>query len=76
MVQIEESASPAVTLDRVKAAGHAFNQSKKGRRVPVSNVAETLENVPRKFWKTDRADEKTLVKTKLACLVIPTNGKI
>jgi hypothetical protein len=67
VMQIEESASPAVAFDRVVAAANAFNGSKKGKRVPVKTIGETLENVPAKFYK--EPGKVTRVKTRTPVLV-------
>ena len=66
VLQLEESVSPAVAYDRVIAAANAFNSSRKGRRVPVKTVGETLENVPARYYKTANPTEVTRVKTRVA----------
>ena len=67
VLQIEESASPAVAFDRVVAAANAFNGSKKGKRVPVKTIGEALENIPAKFYKEE--GKTTRVKTRTPVLV-------
>jgi hypothetical protein len=61
--QIEKDGDPTTLLDRVKAAATEFNNTKKGRRVPVSTVPEAVENVAAKFWKS-QPGRITRVKTK------------
>lgn len=73
--QVEAGSNVATLPDRVKVAATEFNNSKKGRKVPVSTVGETIENVPTKFWKT-RAGETTRVKSKTPVFLVATDGKI
>jgi hypothetical protein len=72
VLQIPEDASPMSVVDRVNAAAHSFNASKRGRLLPVKNVGETLESVPRKHWK--EAGQGTVVKTKLMVPIIVTDN--
>ena len=50
VVQIEETENPNSVLEKLTAVKEAFNNSKKGRRLPVENTTEMFEAVPRKFW--------------------------
>jgi hypothetical protein len=75
IVQMTEETPQALALDKARAAGHAFNQSKKGRRLPVKNLGEVFEGVPRKHWKTE-TDTKTVPKTKHQILIQPTDGSL
>ncbi len=63
IVQMPADDAPQLALDRAKAAGKAFNESKKGRKKPVKTVEEIFSFVPRKFWKNG-SDTKTIPKTK------------
>lgn len=74
VLQIEENASPATVGDRIRAAAHAFNDSKKGRKVPVDSIGEALENVPARWFKTE--ENRTSVKTKLPVIVVQTDNKL
>jgi hypothetical protein len=76
VIQLEESADPANIQDRIKGAAKAFNSSKKGRKHPVSSIGETIQLVPRKFWKTENPSEKTLVKTKEPVFVHLTDNTL
>ncbi|MES2307281.1 MAG: hypothetical protein V4507_00320 [Verrucomicrobiota bacterium] len=77
VLQIEESASPATIKDRINKAAFSYNNSRKGRLTPVSTVGETLENVPRRFFKSDDDDStNTLVKTKEPVLIIASDNKL
>jgi hypothetical protein len=75
IVQMPEETPQALALDKARAAGHAFNQSKKGRKNPVKTLGEVFADCPRKFWKTD-TDTKTVPKTKVQILIQPTDGSL
>lgn len=75
VVQIDAEANPAVAIERVKAAGVAFNGSKKGQKHPVKTLAQIFEFVPRRFWK-DKPDKPILSKTKLPVYIAKSDGKI
>ena len=71
-VQIEESESPATTLDRVNRSAYDYNTTKKGRLLPVKTVGEALESVPAKFLK----EAGVWVKTKTPVLIVKTDNEI
>lgn len=73
--QVETGANPAGLVDRVKAAAAAFNNSRKGRRHPVTTVGEALEGVPAKWWKTDDG-KVTRVKTKVPTYLVTTDNRL
>ena len=75
IVQMPEETPQALALDKARAAGHAFNASKKGRKHPVKNIGEVFEGVGRKYWKTE-TDTKTVPKTKVQILIQPTDGSL
>lgn len=67
VLQMEEAAAPQAITERIVAAANSFNNSKRGRKVPVSTIGETLQNVGAKWFKHERpAGEVTRVKTKVA----------
>lgn len=70
-VQIEEGESPHGAVDKIKEAARAFNQSKKGKRMPLTTIGETIE-VATKFTR----ESKVWAKNKVPVLVIPTDNKI
>lgn len=72
VLQIPEGDTPQSVVDKINSAAHDFNSSKKGRLLPVENIGEALESVPRKYMKN--AD--VLVKTKTPIYIIPTNNKL
>lgn len=75
IVQMTEETPQALALDKARAAGHAFNQSRKGRKHPVKSLGEVFEGVGRKYWKTE-TDTKTVPKTKVQILIQPTDGSL
>ncbi len=72
VLQIPESESVATTQDRVIRAAYDFNQTKKGRLLPVATIGEALENVPAAAFK----EADVWVKTKVPCLVLRTDNAI
>lgn len=72
VVQIPEDASPASLLDRVMAAAHDFNSSKKGRLLPVKTVGEAFESAGRKWFK----NQGVAVKTKLPIYFLRTTNQL
>lgn len=75
IVQMTEETPQVLALNKARAAGHAFNQSRKGKKHPVKNLGEVFEGCPRKFWKTE-TDTKTVPKTKVQILIQPTDGSL
>lgn len=62
--QLPENAAPQSAPERINAAAHAFNESKRGRLLPVKSLGEACESVPARFLK--EADVKVVTK-----LVVP-----
>lgn len=75
VLQTEESAAPAATMQRIKDAAFAYNNSKRGRRTPANTIGEAI-SVPRKYWKRDDVREKTLVKTREPVFVQITDNRL
>lgn len=76
-LQIEDDANPNTIIARINKAAYSYNNSRKGRLLPVNTVGETLENVPRRFFKDeDDIGTNTLVKTKEPVLIITTDNKL
>ncbi len=73
--QLESGANPATLPDRVKAAAVEFNNSRKGRRVPVTTIGETIQNVPARFWKSQEG-RITRIKSKEPVYLVTTDNKI
>jgi len=72
VTQIPEADSPSTVMEKLNAAAHDFNASKKGRLIPVKNVAEAFESVPRKFLKANSIHTKT----KTPVYVFRTDNKL
>ena len=72
VVQIPEDDDPRSALEKLHCAAHDFNQTPKGRRMPIKTIAEACEFGSAKLFK----ERKIWVRTKEPVLVLPTNGKI
>lgn len=72
IVQIPEGDSPALVEERLWKSAYAFNQSPKGRRMPVQTIGECCEVVSTRFTK----EESIWIKTKEPVLAVRTNNKI
>lgn len=72
--QVEKDCPPMALIDRVKAAAVEFNNSRKGRKRPVLNVAQAIESIPSKYWKMGQGT--TRVKTKEPTWAVPTDNKL
>lgn len=72
--QVEKDCPPMALLERVKVAATEFNNSKRGRKLPVNTVGQAIESIPSKYWKTGVG--LTRVKTKTPVWAVPTNNKI
>jgi len=70
--QIDEDQNPGELVDKIKAAARDFNDSKKGRKVPVNTIGETVQNVPSKFFK----EYKIYPKHKEPVYICATNNKL
>lgn len=75
VVKMSADLPPQVALDRAKAAGLAYNQSRKGQHTPVKSIREVFAGVARKFWKREEDEgKKALPQTKEPVLIMPTKG--
>ena len=72
VVQIPEDDNPATALEKLHLGAYDFNRSAKGRRYPVSTVAEACEFGSAKIFK----EHKIWVKSKEPVLVVRTNNKL
>ncbi len=72
VLQIPENESVATTQDRIFRGAYDFNQSKKGRLLPVKTIGEAVENVPAKYFK----EADLWVKTKTPVLMLKTDNEI
>lgn len=72
VVQIPEDDDPRSALEKLHCGAHDFNQTPKGRRMPIKTIAEACEFGSAKLFK----ERKLWVRTKEPVLVLATNGKI
>lgn len=72
VVQIPEDDDPRSALEKLHCGAHDFNQTPKGRRMPIKTIAEACEFGSAKLFK----ERKIWVRTKEPVLVLPSNGKI
>ena len=72
VVQIPEDDDPHSALEKLHCAAYDFNQTPKGRRMPIKTIAEACEFGSAKLFK----ERKIWVRTKEPVLVLPTNGRI
>lgn len=69
-LQIPEEDSPLTLMEKIQRGAYEFNASKKGSKLPVKSIGETLESVPAKFFK----ETAVWVKTKTPVQVIITDN--
>jgi hypothetical protein len=69
--QIPENESVLTTLDRLENSAIEFNQTKKGRLMPVKTVGEAIEVMPAKITKA----QNIWIKTKTPVLVMTTKNE-
>jgi hypothetical protein len=72
VAQIPEDDSPATTVDRIVKAAWDFNQTPKGRRMPVQTIGEACEVVPARIFK----EYDVWIKSKEPLLVVRTNNAV
>lgn len=71
VIQIPEGENPTIISETIARIANDFNITKKGRKLPVNNVGETIENVPAKFFK----EHDIRVKNKVPAYVVPIKNK-
>lgn len=76
VVKIDAESPPQVALDRVVAAGRTFNETKKGKRVPVKSVREVFSGVARKHFKDENPAHRTVPQTKEPVLIMAVKGDL
>ncbi|MGC9449862.1 MAG: hypothetical protein ACP5I4_00325 [Oceanipulchritudo sp.] len=72
VLQMPEEDSPMILEGQVHKAAYDFNQTPKGRRMPVQSIGEACESVPARIFK----EHQVWVKTKEPVLVLRTNNQI
>lgn len=71
-LQIPEEDPPWTVMERIAEAAAEFNQTKKGRRMPVKTVGEACEMVPARIFK----EHGLYIKTKEPVEVLPTKNRL
>ena len=72
VIQIPEDDGIYTTEERLVRAAYNFNQTPKGRRMPVKTIGETCEHVSQRLLK----EENVWVKTKEPVFVLKTTNQI
>ena len=71
-VQIPEEDSPHTVYEKILKAAFEFNQTPKGRRMPVKSVGEALEVVSARIFK----EQNLWIKTKLPVVMISLSNQL
>ena len=72
VLQMPEEDSPAILEGQLHKAAYDFNQTPKGRRMPVKSIGEACEVVPARILK----EHQLCVKTKEPVIILKTNNEI
>lgn len=72
VVQIPEDADPHSAPRKLYGGAYDFNQTPKGKRMPLKTIADACEFGSVKIFK----EHKIWIKTKEPVLIIPTNNKL
>jgi hypothetical protein len=72
VLQLPEEDSPAILTGQIHKAAYDFNQTPKGRRMPVKTIGEACESVPARIFK----EHQVWVKTKEPVLILKTDNQI
>ena len=72
VLQLPEEEPPMALEGQIHKAAYDFNQTPKGRRLPVGTIGEACEAVPARIFK----EHNVWVKTKEPVLVLKTDNAI
>lgn len=72
VLQIPEDDSPYVVNERLIRSAYEYNQSKKGRRLPVKTIGEVCEHVPARIAK----EQNLWIKTKEPILLVRSDNLV
>ena len=72
VLQMPEEDSPLTMQGQIHKAAYDFNQTPKGRRMPVKTIGEACEAIPARIFK----EHQLWVKTKEPVLVLKTDNSI
>jgi len=76
VVKTESEVSSDLVLGRINDAATAYNQSKKGKRIPLKSLGDAIQNCPRKFYKRENPAEKTFIQTREPISVVSTGNSL
>ena len=75
--QVDEACDPSTIATRIQRAAAAYHSTKKGALYPAKNIADAVQMLPRKFWKSETdVSIRTTVKTKEPIQFVTTSGKL
>lgn len=74
-LKMEDGAPLTAAIQRIKDAAIAHNNSKRGRKVPVNSIGETIQFVKRNHWKRDDGG-KTLPQNAEPVYIQVTDNKL
>jgi hypothetical protein len=72
VLQMPEEEAPMTLESQIHKAAYDFNQTPKGRRMPVKTIGEACEAVPARIFK----EHQVWVKTKEPVLILKTDNAI
>ncbi|MEX0324818.1 MAG: hypothetical protein AB3N33_01885 [Puniceicoccaceae bacterium] len=72
ILQLPEEDAPMTVESQIHKAAYDFNQTPKGRRMPVKTIGEACEAVPARIFK----EHQLWVKTKEPVLVLRTDNQV
>jgi hypothetical protein len=72
VLQLPEEDSPYVAHERLVRSAYEFNQTPKGRRMPLKSIAEVAEHCSARILK----EQNVWVKTKEPVHLVRTEGKV
>ena len=72
VLQMPEEDAPMTAEGQIHKAAYDFNQTPKGRRMPVQTIGEACESVPARIFK----EHQLWIKTKEPVLILRTDNKI
>lgn len=72
VLQVPEDDAPQTAEERLVKSAHEFNQTPKGRRMPVRSIGEGCEAIPARITK----EQNLWVKTKEPVLVTTTSNVV
>jgi len=72
VVQLLEDDDPREVADKIQEVSRAFNDSPKGKRVPVESFGDAVQSIPSKFFR----ESDLWIKTREPVRVIPVKNSL